>query len=205
MKRKNIKNELTINEMLKDKVYSIKFFFSLFVIGLFNNNGYVMVNTASSNLAEIFNEKELMSMFTLCLILLSSVTRLINAKYFIKVQHLSRVGIATILMSLGFLIIAIACTFNMGKRSFWLAIFAALLFGIASSLGESTTLGFCKGFPSTIVGHFGSGTGFAGVFGSGIFLLLTSIGLSDGTIFFLVIPTVIPYFISFYWISSIKS
>jgi hypothetical protein len=39
------------------------FFMSLFIVGLFNNNGYVMVGSASSDLAKSFDEESLMPMF----------------------------------------------------------------------------------------------------------------------------------------------
>ena len=71
-------------------------------------------------------------------------------------------------------------------------------------MGEATSLGFCKGFPSTTVGFFGSGTGFAGIFGSGILLILKGAGLSDGVIFLIVAPSVIPYFFSFFWLHMNK-
>jgi hypothetical protein len=73
------------------------------------------------------------------------------------------------------------------------------------SLGESTTLGFCKGFPSNVVGYFGSGTGFAGVFGAGMIIALSSAGLNNGQIFFIITPTVLPYFLSFWWINNMKA
>ena len=67
--------------------------------------------------------------------------------------------------------------------------------GCTCALGESTILGFLKGFPSRLVGAFGSGTGFAGVFGSGIFLVLKPF-MNDGVIFLIVIPLVFVYFIN---------
>jgi hypothetical protein len=38
-------------------------FLSLFVIGLFNNNGYVMVGSGSSDLAKSFKKESMMPMF----------------------------------------------------------------------------------------------------------------------------------------------
>lgn len=67
--------------------------------------------------------------------------------------------------------------------------------GCTCALGESTILGFLKGFPSKLVGGFGSGTGFAGVFGSGIFLVLKPF-MSNGVIFLIVIPLVFVYFMN---------
>lgn len=84
------------------------------------------------------------------------------------------------IVAAAFLIIAFACTFNTNKAAFFIALLSSVLFGVGSALGESTTLGFCKGFPSTVVGYFGSGTGFAGIFGSGILLVLKAAGLTNG-------------------------
>jgi battenin len=114
------------------------------------------------------------------LIIFSSLTRFINAKYFIKVKHFTRMIINSVNMTIGFLVISFACTFNEYEASFYFSLVASVVLGTVSSFGESTTLGFCKGFPSTVVGYFGSGTGFAGVFGSGIILILQSAGLSNG-------------------------
>jgi hypothetical protein len=79
-----------------------------------------------------------------------------------------------------FIIIAFACTYTENVASFYISLFASVLFGISVALGESTSLGFCKGYPSEVVGYFGSGTGFAGVFGSGIILVLIGIGVTYG-------------------------
>jgi MFS family permease len=125
----------------------------------------------------------------------------------INVKHLTRMLINTILMILGFLLIALACTYDTHIASFYLSLFASVILGVVSALGESTTLGFCKGFPSTVVGYFGSGTGFAGVFGAGLVLLATSILKirNIGSLFFAIIPTSILYFLAFWWINRMKA
>lgn len=139
------------------------------------------------------------------LILFSSATRFVNARFLIQVKHMTRMIINSILMTVGFITISFACTYNKNEASFFVSLVASVILGIQSSFGESTTLGFCKGFPSTVVGYFGSGTGFAGVFGSGTILALQSANLSNGQIFFLITPTVIPYFLSFFWINRMKT
>jgi len=122
-------------------------------------------------------------------------------------KHLTRMLINTVLMALGFLLIGLASTYDTHIFSFYLSLFASVILGVVSALGESTTLGFCKGFPSTVVGYFGSGTGFAGVFGAGIVLLATSVLKirNIGTLFFAAIPTSILYFLAFWWINRIKA
>jgi battenin len=138
------------------------------------------------------------------LILFSSLARIVNGKFLIKVKHLHRIMLNSCFMLSGFLIISFACTYNQNEASFYLSLLSSVLMGITCALGESTVLGFCKAFPSTIVGFFGSGTGFAGVFGSGIILILKGAGLDDGQIFFAITPAVILYFLAFWWISRIK-
>jgi battenin len=122
----------------------------------------------------------------------------------IKVKHITRITINSFNMAAGFLIISFACTYNKNVASFYVSLVASVILGTVSSFGESTVLGFCKGFPSSVVGYFGSGTGFAGVFGAGITLILQTAGLSNGTIFFIIAPSVIPYFIAFWWINNMK-
>jgi hypothetical protein len=51
------------NDLLKQPKYNTFFFLSLFVVGLFNNNGYVMVGTGSSDLAKSFDKENLMPLF----------------------------------------------------------------------------------------------------------------------------------------------
>ncbi len=108
-------------------------------------------------------------------------------------------------MAIGFIVISFACTYNKVVASFYVSLVASVILGTVSSFGESTVLGFCKGFPSTVVGYFGSGTGFAGVFGSGFILILQSLKLSNGQIFFIMSPAVIPYFLCFWWINRMKA
>jgi MFS family permease len=120
-------------------------------------------------------------------------------------KHITRMFMNSILMLIGFLLIAFACTFDKNVASFYVSLLAAIFLGIVSAFGESTTLGFCKGFPSTVVGYFGSGTGFAGVFGAGSLLILSSLKVPLGTIFFIITPTAIPYFLSFLWINRMKN
>ena len=43
------------------------FFIAMFTVGLFNNNGYVMVGAGSSELATTFNKEDLMPLFSVYL------------------------------------------------------------------------------------------------------------------------------------------
>jgi len=55
---------------------------------------------------------------------------------------------------------------------FWLSLWATVMLGMTSALGELTVLGFLKNFPPETVGYFTSGTGFAAVCGSGSLIII---------------------------------
>ncbi len=81
-------------------------------------------------------------------------------------------------MAFAFILIA-TCAFDPKglELFFWLSLVASIMQGSSCALGESTTLGFLKGFPSECVGFFSSGTGFAGIFGTSLLLVLKAAGL----------------------------
>ena len=106
----------------------------------------------------------------------------------------------TITAFVSYIIVSICTFFDDLPAMFYVSLVASIMIGVQRSIGESTILGFLKGFPGETVGFFGSGTGFAGIFGSGILILLKAFKLSDSTIYLIASPTVIPYFLSFVWL-----
>ena len=54
----------------------------------------------------------------------------------------------------------------------------SIFVGNFGSLGNVTVVGFMKAFPAEVVVGFGSGTGLAGIFGSGLVLAARSFGIS---------------------------
>ena len=79
-----------------------------------------------------------------------------------------------------------------------------MLQGIAQSFGEAVVLGFTKGVPNGLVGDFSAGTGFAGVFATGVLLGARTIHLENYLLFFIECPTVILYYVSFKWLITQK-
>ena len=127
------------------------------------------------------------------------VTRLVVAKWFLRTKHIYRIGLATLLMFIAYLLIIIATGWDEYQFMFWVSLLASVIHGVACSLGESTVLGFLKGFPGGTVGFFSSGTGFAGIWGSGLLIILTACNLDLWAIYLIASPTVIPYFLAFLW------
>ena len=163
-----------------------------------------MVAAGADLLAKDFDKEKLMPAFQLSLILFSSITRIINSKFLIRMQHITRIIMVAICIVSSFVIIAFCCFYDTVQAMFWLSLLASVIVGIGSALGESVILGFLKTFPGDTIGYYGSGTGMAGITGAVIFIALKPIGLSDGSIYMIAAPTAIPYFLIFLWLNSQK-
>lgn len=101
-----------------------------FLLGLINNNGYVMIVAGADNLATDFDHKKLMPLFQLSMIIFSSATRIINAAYLLKVQHRTRIMVATCLLVTAFVLIAVCCFYDKVSAMFWLSLVASVIVGI---------------------------------------------------------------------------
>lgn len=60
------------------------FFIALFGYGLVNNNGYVMIAAGADTLADDFGKGRLMPAFQICLVVFSSLSRLVHAQWFLR-------------------------------------------------------------------------------------------------------------------------
>ena len=87
---------------------------------------------------------------------------------------------------------------------FYLSLFASVLVGVGSALGESTLLGFLKTFPGETVGYYSSGTGFAGISGTLILTSLAATGMTRGATYLVAVPTALPYVLAFLWLDRQK-
>lgn len=143
-----------------------------------------------------------MPMFSMCLIGFSALSRTLKGTYLVKVPHLTRVSIVTVMQGAAFSIISFCAYRNTVESSFWISFLASVLVGSLCALGEATILGFNKALPSYLVGGFSSGTGGAGLSGNLTLLILTGIGLQDYQIFLVSIVTIFPYILSFRWIDK---
>ena len=108
---KNDENsEMTLNQRLVSAKW--KFIIALFFLGLINNNGYVMVAAGADLLAKDFDKEKLMPAFQLSLILFSSITRIVNSKFLIRMQHITRIVMVAICIVSSFVIIAFCCFYD---------------------------------------------------------------------------------------------
>lgn len=117
-----------------------------------------------------------MASFQFAMTTFSIITKIGVASYLVNVKHMTRIVIVS-LMALGsFSLISLASFHGLlGDKDssfewFFVALIACCLMGMCQGLGEATFLGFLKEYPSHTVGYVSSGTGFAGIFGSGTYL-----------------------------------
>eukprot|EP00747_Dinoflagellata_sp_TGD_P197794 gnl/TRDRNA2_/TRDRNA2_69599_c0_seq1.p1 gnl/TRDRNA2_/TRDRNA2_69599_c0~~gnl/TRDRNA2_/TRDRNA2_69599_c0_seq1.p1 ORF type:complete len:351 (+),score=40.54 gnl/TRDRNA2_/TRDRNA2_69599_c0_seq1:107-1054(+) len=67
--------------------------------------------------------------------------------------------------------------------------------------GELAMISFLKNFPAELIGGWGAGTGLAGILGAGLYSFLASrLSLSDSTIFALMLPSVLLYWLAFHYL-----
>lgn len=132
-----------------------------------------MVQAGASSLAQQFDKEDFMGFFLNAMTVISICTRFANGTILVNVRHLTRAIAVSILAVTSLVLIAFASFMkDDGSGYFWVAVAASCLTGIACGMGEATFLGFLKGFPSHTVGYVSSGTGFAGISGTGTLLVL---------------------------------
>ncbi|CAK83473.1 unnamed protein product (macronuclear) [Paramecium tetraurelia] len=179
----------------------MKYSIAMFLCGLINNTGYVLVATSAQSIAKHFDKESFMSAFNFSLIFLSIGMVFMNAKLFIKIQHKKRIYVAISLSAVSFIIIAV-CTTIEQDYAFYISLLGATLCGCMQSFGEATMLGYSKSFSSSLIGFWSSGTGFAGIFGSGFFLVLRALKFTDFWIFITAIPFLLIYLYNFTWLDN---
>ena len=79
------------------------------------------------------------------------------------------------MMAIAYILIAVSCIMESDDSDitpFIICIIASIIHGLTASFGASVILGYLKGFPPDLVVGWSSGTGFAGVVGAGMVVLL---------------------------------
>lgn len=173
----------TLNEHAKK--HTCQYFLAFFIVGIFNNNGYILVQAAAEDLANQFNQSSFMGAFLFVMILFGAISRYVHGRFFVNVKHTNRILIVTVFTILSFVMIAVACQETQIPWMFWVAVLASVFTGISQSFGEAVFLGFLKGFPSYMIGFVSTGTGGAGIFSTGSLLLSRFLGVSNSTLFFI--------------------
>jgi hypothetical protein len=104
------------------------------LLGLINNSCYVLVLTGSQDMAAHFDYKDLMAFIALGLILLSSLTVLLNSTYFLRITHARRLAFGLTAGGLGLVLFGCVTVFEQGDW-FWVGVFGAVLVGVGQAVG----------------------------------------------------------------------
>lgn len=145
-----------------------------FIMGMINNNAYVVILSASSTLTKEFHKEKYQSLYSGCLVVFSILIRILNLKFLVRILHRIRICIVFIIALLG----VISMTLSVYTKNFWLSLFGTVLIGIATTFGDLTNQGLMKEFQPIVFSGYSSGTGCAGVTGSLYFLVAQQFQLS---------------------------
>ena len=120
---------MTLNQYAEEN--KVKFFLAFFIVGIFNNNGYTLVQAAASDLARDFHQEAFMGLFLFFMITFGASSRLVNGACCVNIPHLTRVGIVTCFTLFSFVMIAFACMNKDIPWFFWVAVASSIFNGIS--------------------------------------------------------------------------
>ncbi|KAH3744853.1 Succinyl-diaminopimelate desuccinylase [Pelomyxa schiedti] len=187
--------------------YFVRDALGFFILGTINNMVYVIINSSGQSLCSYFRKDDWIGAILWCNIALGFVARLVNAFFLENTSHGKRFiafGASTIAGILMMIISMYADTDGQHDGFFILCLIGIIFAGTASSFGESVALGYLKhGFPPELVTAWSSGTGMAGVAGSGIYLILQAVELDDRYTFMALLPLPIVYILMYYLVIKV--
>lgn len=190
--------------------YKVLFFFLFCLIGLINNLGSVLIITCSQQFAKNLNNPELIALYPMAIIACSSLSRVLNSKFCLRLNYIFRVILLSIYFLVGYLSLFTILKIVDGDENFskllafCLSLIPSLIMGTGQAFGEANILGYLRTFPEGYVSGWSSGTGFAGVVGAGISLLFKIYKIKTMYLYLFVSPVTIIYFSMFYIATIMK-
>lgn len=182
-----------------------RYFWAFYAIGVINNNGYTLIQAASSDLAKIYNQQKLMGLFLFLMSGFGVSFKLLHGVKCVNIPHMARAWFFIISTTVSFvLFVCITVSPNRSLVLFYLALLASVLQGCATAFGESLFMGFLKGFPSYLVGDVSAGTGLSGILAAGTLFIVDTFNIKFWQLFILELPTVVIYFWAFKWLVKQK-
>ena len=117
-----------------------------------------------------------------------------------KFKHQTKIWVVIIILNVGvgFLFLA------KGINQFCFVILACLLIGLGTSLGTIVVLGFIKCFPPMVFSYYSTGTGFSGVLGAILYLLLKIYGFSFDAVLIVMLFFYPLFGVAFYLMIRVK-
>ena len=200
---------------MKYSIYPLKikiaFYFLFFCLGIMNHLGTILVQTGARLLAKELGMEKYLYFYSTSCIIFSSIMRVLNSKFFIKVPYKKRVIALSILMIFGYLSMFIILKLHHSKLKnenticFLLSLIPSCLLGASYAFGENAILAYLKLFPKEFLGGWSSGTGLSGLTGASLNLssqLINNFGIIN--LYLYLTPLGIIYFLFFLFTEQLK-
>ena len=103
-----------------------------------------MVVAGCHDSAKSFGKEDLMAIFGMALVSMSTFCEMIHAKCFLKIHHLTKVVFLSFFMALNFLLLAYCAYHPDREYLFWVSLIPAVNFGAILLLAQAIVIGFLK-------------------------------------------------------------
>ena len=180
--------------------YKVTFFLLFLVTGLINNLGSILIISCSQQLSEHLNSPSLVALYPMGIIACSSLARMANSKFCIRINYQLRMFLISLYFSFGYLFMYIILHFEHKFNNyvaFALSMIPTLVIGTGAAFGEANLLGYIRTFPGDYVSGWSCGTGFAGVSGALITLLFKIKNIKTKFLYLVVTPVGMLFFVCF--------
>eukprot|EP00122_Pirum_gemmata_P005760 Pgem_evm1s5252 len=156
-----------------------------------NNLCFVIINAAAHDIVTQYGQQSLIGAITWASVGVGVIARALNTFLIPYISYTVRVYFFFVLTVGGLAAMAFV-------NNFWVCLLFIACVGFASSFGESLFLGYLHQFDSTQLNAWSSGTGFAGVLGTALYIFYQSVGLELKYCWLVTIPFAFIYVIFFY-------
>ena len=190
----------------KTKYRIIKYliFLSFSFLGFVNHLGYYLIITNSQQLATKLGNESLIACYPLALIMFSSLSRLINSKYFINISYYIRVIFLAFYFATGY----ISLFFILDNKkingntnmAFWFTLIPTAIVGTGESFGEVIILSYIGSFRGNYISGWNIGASLAGVLGSFISLLFKNLDSNLKYLYLMLSPICLLYLFIFIFV-----
>ena len=176
-----------------------------------NHLGTILFQTGARLLAKELGMEKYLYFYSTSCIIFSSIMRVLNSKFFIKVPYKKRVIALSLLMIFGYLsmFIILKLHHSILKHEntvcFLLSLIPSCLLGASYAFGENAILAYLKLFPKEFLGGWSSGTGLSGLTGASLNLssqLIKNFGIIN--LYLYLTPLGIVYFLFFLFTEKLK-
>ena len=188
----------------KYRIIQYFIFLSFSFLGFINHLGYYLIITNSQQLATKLGNESLIACYPLALIMFSSLSRLINSKYFINISYYIRVIVLAFYFAIGY----ISLFFILDNKkinentnlAFWFTLIPTAIVGTGESFGEVIILSYIGTFRGHYISGWNIGASLAGVSGSFISLLFKNLNSNLKYLYLMLSPICLLYLFIFIFV-----